>query len=164
MPPLGYRRTHCRNGHEFTDDNIYINSVTKQRGCLECRTRYSKKLYKDRAEQVKEQMRQERKDNPDKFRTRELWRCHKLTPERYDEMLAEQGGVCKGCGRTPEKERYRRLSVDHDHACCPQKRNTCGKCVRGLLCGDCNKAIGSLKDSPELLRRLADYIESYRKQ
>ncbi|WP_084518142.1 endonuclease domain-containing protein [Microtetraspora niveoalba] len=30
------------------------------------------------------------------------------------------------------------LHLDHDHRCCPKKGESCGKCIRGLLCWTCN--------------------------
>jgi|SRR5215469_9567536 len=60
-----------------------------------------------------------------------------ITGDQYRELLAGQGGRCKFCGRKPGKYR---LSVDHDHACCP-KPPTCGNCNRGLLCSDCNQIL-----------------------
>lgn len=47
-------------------------------------------------------------------------------------------------------------------ACCPDRNQTCGKCLRGLLCGKCNRAAGLAKDSPEVLRGLADYLDSWK--
>ena len=47
--------------------------------------------------------------------------------------------------------------VDHDHSCC-SKRETCGKCVRGILCASCNKALGLLKESPIVLQAALEYI------
>lgn len=60
--------------------------------------------------------------------------AHGITLEQYEELLARQGGVCAICRRRPTKNR---LSVDHDHRCCPGRRS-CGKCIRGLLCKECN--------------------------
>ena len=48
--------------------------------------------------------------------------------------------------------------VDHDHSCCSKDRS-CGKCVRGVLCGNCNRAAGMLKDSAPRCRGLALYLE-----
>jgi hypothetical protein len=78
-----------------------------------------------------------------------------ITAEQYDAMLAAQGGGCAICGE--QCTSGRRLAVDHDHACCPGDK-TCGKCVRGLLCGPCNQGIGKLRDSPRLLIAAASYL------
>lgn len=51
------------------------------------------------------------------------------------------------------------LVVDHDHGCCPADAHSCGSCVRGLICFNCNSAIGHLKDSPEAARSAATYLE-----
>jgi len=64
---------------------------------------------------------------------------YKMTLDEYDAILESQGGHCALCPKTPEED-GRRLSVDHDHACCPG-RETCGKCIRGLLCYICNTNI-----------------------
>lgn len=73
-----------------------------------------------------------------------LWLRHHITLERYNEMLAEQGGVCAICSEPPHGERPR-LHVDHDHRCCPDSKRTCGRCVRRLLCFSCNSKIGWLE-------------------
>lgn len=79
--------------------------------------------------------------NPDRHRYLQrrshLKQLYGITPERYDLLLQQQGGVCAICKRP----RQTRLHVDHDHACCPGRRS-CGECVRGLLCGSCNRALG----------------------
>ena len=87
-----------------------------------------------------------------------VFRRYSITEQRYDEILAAQGGVCAIC-----KKDCRRgsLSVDHDHTCCPGVKS-CGKCVRGLLCRTCNQALGNLRDDPTLMRAAADYVESER--
>lgn len=49
------------------------------------------------------------------------------------------------------------INVDHDHSCCPGQ-GTCGKCVRGLLCRACNRAIGSFSEDRENIRRALAYL------
>jgi len=85
-------------------------------------------------------------------------RRYGLTLERYDEILASQGGGCAICGE--QCATGRQLAVDHDHGCCavPPSDRTCGKCVRGLLCASCNNALGAFRDSPRLLLIAADYL------
>lgn len=106
--------------------------------------------------------------DPDKFRAQararkegttraSLKRMFSITLEQYNEMVEEQNGVCFLC--ESECATGSRLSVDHDHSCCPGPRS-CGKCIRGLLCKRCNGGLGSLNDDPELLRKAAKYLEN----
>jgi hypothetical protein len=77
-----------------------------------------------------------------------------LTMEKYSELEKSQNGVCKICGGTD----YKRLSVDHDHACCPGEK-TCGNCTRGLLCSRCNRTLGSINDSVDILEQMIKYLK-----
>ena len=74
----------------------------------------------------------------------------------YAGMRDAQDNRCAIC-RQPETsrrgDRLRSLSVDHDHATGLR---------RGLLCNRCNRAIGGLDDSAELLRAAADYLDQHR--
>lgn len=47
--------------------------------------------------------------------------------------------------------------IDHDHSCC-QGKNTCGDCIRGVLCHSCNAGIGLLKDSVYVMTRAISYL------
>lgn len=84
---------------------------------------------------------------------------YSLTVETYDAMLAAQGGVCAICRKPCTL--YENLSVDHDHTCCP--KGSCGKCLRGLLCNNCNRFIGLAGDDPEVLIVAAEYILRHRR-
>lgn len=79
----------------------------------------------------------------------EILHIHKMQPERYEELLAEQLGVCAICMQKCTSRR--RLAVDHCHET--------GR-VRGLLCHRCNRGIGFLGDSRQLLLRASDYLKS----
>lgn len=95
------------------------------------------------------------------IRQRNLMRAYGLTLEQYDAMFESQGGVCGIC-KHPET-RLRKdgelfaLAVDHDHSCCPGKR-TCGKCVRGLLCWECNNILGKIEKREGMLEGIASYL------
>ena len=72
----------------------------------------------------------------------------------YAAMNLAQDGVCAIC-KKPELNRSngpnpKRLSVDHCHET---------GAVRGLLCNNCNRAIGLLGDDPALLRAAVEYLE-----
>ena len=79
-----------------------------------------------------------------------------LTHEDYSIMLGEQGGVCRICLKK-ETLGHGTLSVDHDHSCCAGIES-CGKCIRGLLCSRCNKVLGAVEDQVTLLQSMVDYL------
>lgn len=84
-----------------------------------------------------------------------LAREYNMTPERYRLLLDEHGELCGIC-RKPCASR-KRLSVDHDHSCCPGTRS-CGKCIRGLLCARCNLLLGNAGDDITLLEAMVAYL------
>jgi hypothetical protein len=75
-------------------------------------------------------------------------RWYGIEPEQYEAMLKEQGYVC-ACCKEPNPD-GKRLSVDHCH-----ETNR----VRGLLCNNCNNGLGRFRESSELLRAAAAYLE-----
>jgi len=81
---------------------------------------------------------------------------HGLTAEQFEELLAKQGGLCAIC-KIPSPFT---LQIDHDHRCC-NRIYSCGRCIRGLLCISCNRAVGFFKDSPKMLRDAIEYLETF---
>jgi hypothetical protein len=85
---------------------------------------------------------------------RARWRrTHKLlgyglTQEVFARFLAVQGSACGMCHKKFEEGQY--ICIDHDHSCCPGEKQSCGMCVRGLLCMGCNRSLGHIE------RRYAD--------
>lgn len=74
---------------------------------------------------------------------RERYRMANLRPGPPDEL-------CEICKRPSLRGN---LKKDHDHVT--------GK-SRGRLCNNCNLGLGLFRDSPELLRVAAGYVEEYR--
>jgi len=99
-------------------------------------------------------MRDYRKKNPSKMKAIDLKKRFGISLEDYTSLYEKQNGVCAIC-QLPEKSvdyrtgEVRSLAVDHCH--------TKGH-IRGLLCSDCNTALGLLKDNPELLIKAAKYV------
>lgn len=75
----------------------------------------------------------------------------------YLDRLERQGGACAICQALPPEGEF--LCIDHSHDCCPQAGRSCGECVRGLLCNECNSAIGFMRDDASRLRRAVQYLE-----
>ena len=77
-----------------------------------------------------------------------------ITESAYLALVALQGNRCAIClGEFIETPH-----IDHDHKCCPRSSRSCGSCIRGLLCLNCN--MGRYPENPEILRRAADYFEA----
>lgn len=77
--------------------------------------------------------------------------------DHYEALLSAQNGCCAICPRPLAKDQNR-LAVDHDHTCCPGEAS-CGKCIRGLLCPNCNRALGLLQEDVEIIFRAGDYVK-----
>jgi hypothetical protein len=83
-------------------------------------------------------------------------RFHMLLDD-YNNMVDKQGGLCAICKTNPGDKR---LSVDHDHSCCPGQY-TCGKCVRSLICHRCNMVLGQINDDISLLKSMIGYLQNF---
>ncbi len=72
------------------------------------------------------------------------------------DQLEKQHGRCAIC------ESMGPLHIDHDHACCATKWpiDSCGGCLRGLLCRRCNIALGYFQDDPASILNALRYIGS----
>lgn len=102
------------------------------------------------------------KDAADKARAhgRRVVKVYGITIEFYWELYEFQGGLCYICRIANGKTKN--LSVDHDHKCEAghDPDTACPLCVRGLLCGPCNKnVVGHLRSSPDAFRRGVEYLE-----
>jgi len=73
---------------------------------------------------------------------------YNITPEMYNEMFILQEEKCLICDKKSERE----LCVDHDH--------DTGE-IRGLLCNNCNTAIGLLGDDYQRIINAAYYLDNY---
>lgn len=114
-----------------------------------------KRLYKQQnREKVNEHNRLFRMKNPELQKERDrrghLRRKFGITLDEYNALLKKQNGVCAICYRP---EIGKELSVDHCHKT--------GR-VRGLLCAQCNQAIGMFGESVKVLTNAIEYIEKER--
>ena len=83
---------------------------------------------------------------------------YKLTIEQYNDMFAKQDYKCAICSKAWQQTETKRWPVDHDHSCCPVRGQTCGDCIRGILCQSCNHALGLVQDNVVILQGMIDYL------
>jgi hypothetical protein len=84
----------------------------------------------------------------EKARDRQLWTLCGISRAQYVAAESGQDGACAICG---QQDGDRKLAADHDHET---------GFYRGLLCTKCNNGLGSFRDSPDLLRKAAEYLEA----
>lgn len=91
---------------------------------------------------------------------------YNLDPEWYEYKL-QQG--CEICGAFTEQK----LHVDHDHSCCDYDNKvfeqSCGECVRGIICHGCNANVGHYERGTIRLANpkydmIKEYVEKHEKK
>ena len=85
-------------------------------------------------------------------RSQYLKRNYGLTFEEFEAMLSNQDNCCAICKSTKPLGRHKRFNVDH--------HNKTGN-VRGLLCSNCNTALGLVNDNIHTLKSMIQYLESH---
>ena len=76
-----------------------------------------------------------------------------LNDSELNRMTNKNQNSCGICRKTGVN-----LFVDHDHSCCPNGKS-CGKCVRGLICLQCNTALSRFDENPYLIKRAIQYLQ-----
>jgi Recombination endonuclease VII len=145
----------CGNKCQVQSTNL-ANGHTQSCGCLVGQhSRSTEESIARRNAAIAKWHKTHRAENKIYLRRRAL-RSHGLTVEQFQELLDKQDNLCAIC-RIPNRFT---LQVDHDHSCCPGTYS-CGRCIRGLLCISCNRAIGLFKDNPAMLKQAIAYLENF---
>lgn len=95
------------------------------------------------------------KNNTEARRRYNLKKKFGITPEIYQQMLDKQNNVCAICcsdetAMDHRSNKLKRLAIDHCH--------TTGR-IRGLLCVNCNHALGKFKDSITIMEQAIKYLK-----
>ena len=153
------KKTHCRNGHPKTSDNL-----NSQGACKACeRVADKRKALKD-SEASKARKLEKNKVWIDSSTGQYVSQSRRgdlqeagWTQQMVEITSEEQGHRCAICRKPSENKGHQMspggLVADHKHSKPPEPR--------ALLCGHCNSLIGFAKDSPEICRAAAEYLESW---
>ena len=93
------------------------------------------------------------RDHPDKVRANSRRHLYCLTTPQYAALKLYQAGMCAIC-----KQKMATEHIDHDHKHCGGE-HSCGVCIRGLLCNDCNRGLGSFHDNPQYMTNALEYLQ-----
>lgn len=109
------------------------NGINRQMRCKDCTRIYARERYRR---------------HKDRQRFVRLKKVYGLTESQFLSLHAQQGGRCKICLKH-ESDMAHGLHVDHCHET---------GLVRGLLCFNCNRGLGSFKDDLQSLRAAIRYL------
>ena len=133
--------------------NRYKNSSVEQKASLNESTKLWRKNNPEKIKEIRRRTDEKRKIQRRDKRLRENFN---LTYDQYVDKLQAQNFVCAICGEgETARDRAgdaRQLAVDHCHRT--------GK-IRGLLCSNCNLALGHFKDQKARLLSALVYLETY---
>lgn len=123
--------------------------------CSDCEKKaayaYAKTPEGKQTHKKKSAAKQYRRYPPEYFLKQNRKRRYGITSEQYNKQFEQQKGCCAVCGKH-QSELKRALGVDHNHET---------KETRGLLCGECNRALGFLKEDIETIKALLEYVYRY---
>ena len=94
-------------------------------------------------------------DRVNEYRSRDSWtlvkRCarYNLSPEQFIDKYERQEQCCAICN---DEINIVDSAIDHNHVT--------GE-FRGILCKQCNRALGMFKDSKTILKNAIEYLEAY---
>ena len=131
----------CNKCNEYKPESSFFKEASCKRGyryaCKDCEAARFKKY---------------REDNKEKISSSRLkWhrkKSYNFPPELFEQRFEEQGNVCGICKSNIPGGRGA-FHADHNH-----QTNQ----PRGVLCHNCNVALGNFKDNPELLQKAIEYL------
>ena len=135
---------------ELNDSNAYKVRCRDnyQSKCKTCGAAYAKQWRIDNNDKERARSRTYYQDNKDWLRPMyersRIKRKYGVTQEQVEMRRSEYSGLCEICGKKPSDH------IDHCHST---------GFFRGLLCRQCNTALGMVADDPQVLRRAALYLE-----
>lgn len=105
----------------------------------------SKKWYKQNSERAKERILKDYYNNREEISVSRICKKYNIAEDQYNKMVQDSNNICEICLMEIKKG-----CVDHCHKT--------GR-VRGYICGNCNSAIGFLKENKEIIERAAKYLD-----
>lgn len=139
---------------EANKSRILAQKKEYYKSVREDKLEYNKKYFQNNKEKIRDGSRRYYEANKQKIIKRSKARRYRvdfgISIEDFEKRLALQQNRCLGCGK--EFTEKGDACLDHNH--------TSGK-IRGILCRNCNLAVGGAKDSIEIIKKVINYIIKY---
>jgi hypothetical protein len=120
----------------ITQENATYNNHYLRSTCRECQKKYLKNYYGSTSSVEKRQIMH--------YKSR-----YNIDLELHRKLSEQQNGMCAICGVKPDNKL---LSLDHNHKT--------GE-IRGLLCNNCNVALGNLREDESIILNMLEYLRKY---
>jgi hypothetical protein len=144
---------YCKRGHPKTKENQVIDKNGVFKNCRQCARLKANEWHRANRMRSNESSRQTYIKNREKrlvqSRDRVLKVKYGLSREQYEGLFVLQNNKCANLGCLADIS-IASSHVDHCH--------TTGK-LRGILCKNCNWALGLLKDKTQAIKGLGQYLE-----
>jgi Recombination endonuclease VII len=137
--------------------------------CKKCYSKRGKIYYEANTEymlnRTKEAHKRRVAKDPEKYRRERfgvrLKNVYGITLQEWEKLLEKQDGKCAICciPLYLKLDGTQDSTVDHNHACCAGQ-SSCGKCIRGILCVNCNWGLGQFKDDQAILQAAINYLKA----
>ena len=150
----------CIKCKEIKKLELFNKNKSKKDGrdqyCNNCRKAFYRHYCSTNREKRSKQQKQYYSVNTKNYKNNTLKSRFGITVSQYDATLLRQNNVCALCKQLETVKDHRTgtikaLAVDHCHVT--------GK-LRGLLCSNCNRGLGYLRDNPELCHAAGNYLTS----
>ncbi len=145
----------CRVCQEVKSDDLFVKQMrngksTVRNTCKVCKN----KKDAERRDPAKRNAqiyawREANKDKAILIRKRSHWKMQGIDPDLAEEYYLAHDGKCEICGLA---DGWRDLAMDHCHQS--------GK-IRGMLCANCNRGLGHLKESIPNLEKAIAYLKTH---
>ncbi len=131
----------------FNKDKRHVNGLRSS--CKLCESSYNKRWRKSNIDRERHNHKRYLARHPNYFKDYHIKAKFGVTRDEFNEMLSRQGGCCAIC-MVNKPGGSGNWHVDHNHKT---------KKVRGLLCHNCNRGIGYLRDEIEVLQLAVEYLK-----
>lgn len=133
--------SHCRQEKPLSE--YYITKKRLKSGKIKEHPRYICKACDRKAKRARDKRTQEQRAE------KHLQNTYGISLDDKRQMIIDQGCKCKICPRSLSKDDLSKSHVDHCHET---------GYIRGVLCHNCNRGIGYLQHSPEILVSATQYL------
>ena len=117
--------------------------------CKQCQSKEAMRYATKDIDKKRKSCRDWHRKHKEKMKSKRLKYYYGITLEEYNEMYTKQNGCCKICNK--HRDSFSKdLAVDHCH--------TTGE-IRGLLCANCNTALGLFYDDLDVLEKALEYLK-----